>query len=295
MIDRADAPRFVALLKPGQRLVSRDGDLWRWDGFSVAANAPTGAARRLAGKNRLADIEAEAGIGAAPRSTPSARRSKPPKPTCAPLPKPRPRRAPSGARRSTRPPRRASSTPMPNARPAATPPAHPRSPKRRAGSPPAATKPAPPRRIRTGPRLARAGRRHRDPARRRARRDRNPPRASRRGARRGAGVCARGRARGAPPGADRHRARGLDRAQGELPRRSLRPSRQRVEEATAERASLNDAPGRLRREAHRADQRDRDRRSRAPRRRRPAGGSRECARGRRQGCACRARSRRHRA
>jgi chromosome segregation protein len=46
-------------LKPGQRLVSCDGDLWRWDGFSVAANAPTGAARRLAGKNRLADIENE--------------------------------------------------------------------------------------------------------------------------------------------------------------------------------------------------------------------------------------------
>ena len=48
-----------AELKPGQRLVSREGDLWRWDGFSVAANAPTGAARRLAGKNRLTDIEAE--------------------------------------------------------------------------------------------------------------------------------------------------------------------------------------------------------------------------------------------
>ncbi len=59
VIDRADAPRFVALLKSGQRLVSKDGDLWRWDGFSVSANAPTGAARRLAGKNRLADIEAE--------------------------------------------------------------------------------------------------------------------------------------------------------------------------------------------------------------------------------------------
>jgi chromosome segregation protein len=59
VIDRADAPRFVPLLRSGQRLVSRDGDLWRWDGFSVAANAPTGAARRLAGKNRLADIEAE--------------------------------------------------------------------------------------------------------------------------------------------------------------------------------------------------------------------------------------------
>ena len=59
VVERADAERVVKLLKPGQRLVSRDGDLWRWDGFSVAANAPTGAARRLAGKNRLADIEAE--------------------------------------------------------------------------------------------------------------------------------------------------------------------------------------------------------------------------------------------
>ena len=59
VIERADAPQLAKLLKPGQRLVSRDGDLWRWDGFSVAANAPTGAARRLAGKNRLADIEAE--------------------------------------------------------------------------------------------------------------------------------------------------------------------------------------------------------------------------------------------
>jgi chromosome segregation protein len=59
LIAREDTPRLIALLKPGQRLVSREGDLWRWDGFSVAANAPTGAARRLAGKNRLADIEAE--------------------------------------------------------------------------------------------------------------------------------------------------------------------------------------------------------------------------------------------
>ena len=59
VIERADAARLAPMLKPGQRLVSRDGDLWRWDGFSVAANAPTGAARRLAGKNRLSDIEAE--------------------------------------------------------------------------------------------------------------------------------------------------------------------------------------------------------------------------------------------
>ena len=59
VITREEAARFTPMLKAGQRLVSRDGDLWRWDGFSVAANAPTGAARRLAGKNRLADIEAE--------------------------------------------------------------------------------------------------------------------------------------------------------------------------------------------------------------------------------------------
>ena len=59
VIAREDAARIAPLLKPGQRVVSCDGDLWRWDGFSVAANAPTGAARRLAGKNRLADIEAE--------------------------------------------------------------------------------------------------------------------------------------------------------------------------------------------------------------------------------------------
>src|SRR4029453_5467231 len=59
VIARDRAERFIPLLSPGQRLVSREGDLWRWDGFSVAADAPAGAARRLAGKNRLAEIESE--------------------------------------------------------------------------------------------------------------------------------------------------------------------------------------------------------------------------------------------
>ena len=59
VIARADSARLVRLLKPGQRLVSREGDLWRWDGFAVAADAPTGAARRLAERNRLAEIESE--------------------------------------------------------------------------------------------------------------------------------------------------------------------------------------------------------------------------------------------
>src|SRR5262249_46037052 len=59
VVARADGARLVRDLKPGQRLVSPEGDLWRWDGYAVAAHAPTGAARRLAGRNRLAGIEAE--------------------------------------------------------------------------------------------------------------------------------------------------------------------------------------------------------------------------------------------
>src|SRR6202167_4286223 len=59
VVERADGARLVALLKPGQRLVSREGDLWRWDGFATAAHAPTGAARRLAERGRLQAIEGE--------------------------------------------------------------------------------------------------------------------------------------------------------------------------------------------------------------------------------------------
>ncbi len=59
VVDKEAGSRLVALLKPGQRLVSPEGDLWRWDGFAAAAHAPTGAARRLAERARLADIEAE--------------------------------------------------------------------------------------------------------------------------------------------------------------------------------------------------------------------------------------------
>ncbi|MGL4325703.1 MAG: chromosome segregation protein SMC, partial [Beijerinckiaceae bacterium] len=60
LVRRVDAARLRDMLKPGQRLVSTEGDLWRWDGFSTAAEAPTPAARRLAEKNRLADLEIEA-------------------------------------------------------------------------------------------------------------------------------------------------------------------------------------------------------------------------------------------
>ncbi|TKB17990.1 MAG: chromosome segregation protein SMC [Mesorhizobium sp.] len=60
IVDAADGRRLQALLAPGQRLVSRDGALWRWDGLTASADAPTAAAQRLAQKNRLAELDAEA-------------------------------------------------------------------------------------------------------------------------------------------------------------------------------------------------------------------------------------------
>jgi chromosome segregation protein len=43
-----DGARLQKLLRPGQRLVSREGALWRWDGYRASADAPTAAAQRLA-------------------------------------------------------------------------------------------------------------------------------------------------------------------------------------------------------------------------------------------------------
>ncbi len=59
VVSRAEGAALASRLRPGQRLVSREGDLWRWDGFAAAAEAPTPAARRLVEKNRLGDLRAE--------------------------------------------------------------------------------------------------------------------------------------------------------------------------------------------------------------------------------------------
>jgi len=59
VVERDAGGRLAAGLKTGQRLVSRDGDLWRWDGFVAAAHAPTGAARRLAQRSRFTEIDTE--------------------------------------------------------------------------------------------------------------------------------------------------------------------------------------------------------------------------------------------
>ncbi len=56
VVEASDGIFLRAQLKPGQRLVSREGALWRWDGFTAAADAPAAAAKRLEMRNRLADV-----------------------------------------------------------------------------------------------------------------------------------------------------------------------------------------------------------------------------------------------
>ncbi len=58
--DEKTAARLQTSLQPGQRLVGRDGALWRWDGYAASPDAPTGAATRLAQRNRLSDLRTQA-------------------------------------------------------------------------------------------------------------------------------------------------------------------------------------------------------------------------------------------
>ncbi len=59
VVERAEGERIQKALGPGMRLVSREGDLWRWDGFVARADAPKPAAVRLEQRTRLAEVEAE--------------------------------------------------------------------------------------------------------------------------------------------------------------------------------------------------------------------------------------------
>jgi chromosome segregation protein len=60
VVHRSAGPLLQPHLKPGQRLVSLEGDLWRWDGFVAAAGGVTPAAQRLAHKNRLLELDRRA-------------------------------------------------------------------------------------------------------------------------------------------------------------------------------------------------------------------------------------------
>ncbi|NVP56372.1 chromosome segregation SMC family protein [Mycoplana rhizolycopersici] len=57
--DEGQALSLLQSLRPGQRLVTREGAVFRWDGHVTGADAPSAAALRLAQKNRLRELESE--------------------------------------------------------------------------------------------------------------------------------------------------------------------------------------------------------------------------------------------
>ncbi|MEM9128374.1 MAG: chromosome segregation protein SMC, partial [Pseudomonadota bacterium] len=58
LVDAEAGPRIQEQLKPGQRLVSVEGDLWRWDGYRAwAEDAPSAAALRLEQLNRVEELK----------------------------------------------------------------------------------------------------------------------------------------------------------------------------------------------------------------------------------------------
>lgn len=54
--DTATAERLVEQLQPGQKIVTQDGALWRWDGYCVQAGAMTASARRMQQRNRANEL-----------------------------------------------------------------------------------------------------------------------------------------------------------------------------------------------------------------------------------------------
>ena len=74
-----------AMLRPGQILVSREGAMWRWDGYVIQAGTPTPAAIRLQQRNRFRQLrtrlaeaasvaeQARAALGAAEAAEQTAR------------------------------------------------------------------------------------------------------------------------------------------------------------------------------------------------------------------------------
>jgi chromosome segregation protein len=59
LVDASQGDRLQRRLPPGARLVSKAGDLWRWDGYTQRAGASRPAEARLAQRARLAVLQAE--------------------------------------------------------------------------------------------------------------------------------------------------------------------------------------------------------------------------------------------
>ncbi|MEM8787729.1 MAG: chromosome segregation protein SMC [Pseudomonadota bacterium] len=70
VVEQAQGAALQAQLRPGQRLVSRAGDMWRWDGFvRQADDAPSATALHLQQVNRLSALQAAHGEAAARAET----------------------------------------------------------------------------------------------------------------------------------------------------------------------------------------------------------------------------------
>ena len=61
VVSRSDGEALASELKPGQRLVTLDGHLWRWDGYTRTPAAPAAAAERLEQQARLEDAQSALG------------------------------------------------------------------------------------------------------------------------------------------------------------------------------------------------------------------------------------------
>ncbi len=75
LVDRARGFDLLPLLAPGQRLVSREGDLWRWDGFVRRAEAPLAAAEKLEQRARRKALEPEVAAARTARDAAAADRA----------------------------------------------------------------------------------------------------------------------------------------------------------------------------------------------------------------------------
>jgi chromosome segregation protein len=60
VVDAARGRKLQTMLAPGQRLVSKQGDLWRWDGYSLKAGTDSAAGARLVERKRLNALKSEA-------------------------------------------------------------------------------------------------------------------------------------------------------------------------------------------------------------------------------------------
>ena len=63
LVDRDQGDSLHELLEPGQRLVSLEGDLWRWDGYKICSkDTPSAAALQIQQVNTLKSLGAQIDI-----------------------------------------------------------------------------------------------------------------------------------------------------------------------------------------------------------------------------------------